>query len=70
MPNFLMQDLKQGLAAMGDGLNTVTYQAKLGSVADKVARVAALAETIAAQVGADPVQAQRAAEGQNDGNAW
>ncbi|MDE2381906.1 MAG: glycine--tRNA ligase subunit beta [Xanthomonadaceae bacterium] len=59
---FFDEDLKQGLAAMGDGLNTVTYQAKLGSVADKVARVAALAETIAAQVGADPVQAQRAAQ--------
>lgn len=59
---FFDEDLKQGLAAMGDGLKTVTYQAKLGSVADKVARVAALAEAIAAQVGADPVQARRAAE--------
>ena len=58
---FFDEDLKQGLDAMGDGLKTVTYQAKLGSVADKVARVAALAETIAAQVGADPVQARRAA---------
>ncbi len=47
---------------MGEGLKTVTYQAKLGSVADKVARVAALAEVIAAQVGADPAQAKRAAE--------
>jgi len=59
---FFDEDLKQGLVSMGDGLKTVTYQAKLGSVADKVARVAALAETIAAQVGADPVQARRAAE--------
>jgi glycyl-tRNA synthetase beta chain len=59
---FFDEDLKQGLASMGDGLKTVTYQAKLGSVADKVARVAALAETIAAQVGADPAQARRAAE--------
>lgn len=59
---FFDEDLKQGLASMGDGLKTVTYQAKLGSVADKVARVAALAETIAAQVGADPVQARRTAE--------
>ena len=58
---FFDEDLKQGLAAMGDGLKTVTYQAKLGSVADKVARVAALAETIAAQVGADPEQARKAA---------
>ena len=59
---FFDEDLKQGLASMGDGLKTVTYQAKLGSVADKVQRVAALAESIAAQVGVDPAQARRAAE--------
>lgn len=59
---FFDEDLKQGLVAMGDGLKTVTYQAKLGSVADKVARVAALAETIAKEVGADPALARRAAE--------
>ncbi len=59
---FFDEDLKQGLASMGEGLKTVTYQAKLGSVADKVARVAALAEAIATQVGADPVQARRAAQ--------
>ena len=59
---FFDEDLKQGLAAMGDGLKTVTYQAKLGTVADKVARVAALAETIAKEVGVDPAQARRAAE--------
>ena len=58
---FFDEDLKQGLDAMGDGLKTVTYQAKLGSVADKVARVAALAEAIAPQVGVDPVLAGRAA---------
>ena len=59
---FFDEDLKQGLEAMGDGLKTVTYQAKLGSVADKVARVVALAEAIAPQVGADPVLAKRAAQ--------
>ncbi len=59
---FFDEDLKQGLEAMGSGLASVTYQAKLGSVADKVARVAALAEAIAPQVGADPVQARRAAQ--------
>ncbi|MCC4633234.1 glycine--tRNA ligase subunit beta [Xanthomonas dyei] len=59
---FFDEDLKQGLEAMGAGLAGVTYQAKLGSVADKVARVAALAEMIAPQVGADPAQARRAAE--------
>ena len=59
---FFDEDLKQGLVAMGDGLKTVTYQAKLGSVADKVQRVSALAQAIAPQVGADAVQARRAAE--------
>jgi len=59
---FFDEDLKQGLVAMGAGLKTVTYQARLGSVADKVQRVAALSRVIAAQVGADPVLAARAAE--------
>ncbi len=59
---FFDEDLKQGLVAMGDGLSSVTYQAKLGSVADKVQRVGALAQAIAPQVGADPVQARRATE--------
>ncbi|KRG44498.1 glycine--tRNA ligase subunit beta [Stenotrophomonas pictorum JCM 9942] len=59
---FFDEDLKQGLEAMGDGLKTVTYQAKLGSIADKVLRVSTLAQVIAPQVGADPVQARRAAE--------
>ena len=59
---FFDEDLKQGLVAMGAGLATVTYQARLGTVADKVQRVAALAETIAAQVGVAPTQARRAAE--------
>ena len=59
---FFDEDLKQGLVSMGDGLKTVTYQARLGSVADKVERVAALAELIAPQVDADPAQARRAAQ--------
>ncbi|PKM09503.1 MAG: glycine--tRNA ligase subunit beta [Gammaproteobacteria bacterium HGW-Gammaproteobacteria-5] len=59
---FFDADRKQGLAAMNDGLANVTYQQKLGSYADKVLRVAALAETIAAQVGVDPVLARRAAD--------
>jgi len=58
---FFDEDLKQGLASMGEGLKTVKYQDKLDSVADKVARVTALAQSIAAQVGADPQQAARAA---------
>ncbi|WP_295966090.1 glycine--tRNA ligase subunit beta [uncultured Xanthomonas sp.] len=59
---FFDEDLKQGLQAMGAGLASVTYQAKLGSIADKVQRVAALAEAIAAQVDVDSTQARRAAE--------
>jgi glycyl-tRNA synthetase beta chain len=58
---FFVEDMKQGLASMNDGLRTVTYQAKLGSVADKVQRVAALAEAIAPQVGVDAALARRAA---------
>ena len=64
---FFVEDMKQGLTAMGAGLANVTYQAKLGSVADKTQRVAALAEAIAPHVGADPVLARRAALlGKND----
>ncbi len=59
---FFDEDLKQGLASMGEGLSTVTYQAKLGTVADKVQRVAALAQVIASQVGVDAGKARRAAE--------
>lgn len=59
---FFDEDLKQGLASMGEGLATVTYQAKLGTVADKVARVASLAEAIALEAAVDPALAQRAAQ--------
>ncbi|BDU14942.1 glycine--tRNA ligase subunit beta [Lysobacter auxotrophicus] len=59
---FFVEDMKQGLASMNDGLATVKYQDKLGTIADKVARVAALAEAVAAQVGVDPATARRAAE--------
>ncbi|RMH93880.1 glycine--tRNA ligase subunit beta [Lysobacter pythonis] len=58
---FFDEDLKQGLTSMNDGLGTVKYQDKLGSLADKVTRVVALAETIAPQVGVDAAQARRAA---------
>ncbi len=59
---FFVEDMKQGLASMNAGLATVKYQDKLGSIADKVARVAALAQAVAAQVGIEPEQARRAAE--------
>ena len=58
---FFDEDLKQGLASMNEGLATVTYQARLGTIADKVARVVALAGAIAPALGVHPAQAQRAA---------
>jgi glycyl-tRNA synthetase beta chain len=58
---FFDEDRKQGLAAMNAGLAQVTYQAKLGSIADKVARVANLAAAIAPAAGVDPELARRAA---------
>ncbi len=58
---FFVEDMKQGLTSMNDGLKSVKYQDKLGSIADKVARVATLAEAVAAQVGVDPAQARLAA---------
>lgn len=59
---FFDEDLKQGLVSMNDGLATVKYQDKLGSIADKVARVMALAEAIAPHAGVDAAEARRAAE--------
>lgn len=59
---FFDEDLKQGIASMAEGLIAVTYQHKLGSYADKTARVAVLAEAIARQTGIDAAQAWRAAE--------
>lgn len=59
---FFDEDRKQGLASMNEGLANVKYQDKLGSMADKVARVAALAEAIAPQVGVEATLARRAAE--------
>ena len=63
---FFDEDMKQGLSSMGDGLATVTYQAKLGTVADKVARVPQLAEDHRARVGPGPgarAPRRRAVEG-------
>ncbi|MCC8363044.1 glycine--tRNA ligase subunit beta [Lysobacter sp. A6] len=59
---FFVEDMKQGLASMQAGLANVTYQAKLGTLADKVHRVAGLAESIARELGFDPALARRAAE--------
>ena len=59
---FYDEDLKQGIESMREGLASVTYQQKLGSYADKTARVATLASNIAAQVGVEPAKARRAAQ--------
>jgi len=59
---FYDEDLKQGIESMRAGLASVTYQQKLGSYADKSARVAELAGAMAAQVGVDVAQARRRGE--------
>jgi glycyl-tRNA synthetase beta chain len=47
---------------MAGGLRSVTYQQKLGTLADKSARVATLAREIASRAGVSPADADRAAE--------
>ena len=59
---FQQQDRRQPLAAWRAGLDQVTFQAKLGSIGDKVRRVVALATTIAPAIGADPQRVARAAD--------
>lgn len=58
---FWEQDQKQPLESFGKDLDKVVYQAKLGSVGDKTKRVAALAERIAENLGANVEYARRAA---------
>lgn len=62
---FWENDLRVAKVGMGDwaeGLKAVTFHNKLGSQADRIARIAALAREIAPLVGADPDQAAKAAE--------
>jgi glycyl-tRNA synthetase beta chain len=59
---FWEQDRKQKLGARLVGLDSVTYQAKLGSIGAKVARVENLAALVGAGIGADATLTQRAAE--------
>jgi glycyl-tRNA synthetase beta chain len=59
---FWSQDRKQPLAARLAGLDAVTFQAKLGSIGDKVRRVSTLAGEIALLIDADRAQTVRAAE--------
>ncbi len=61
---FWENDLRIARAGMTDWLDAlanVTFERRLGSVADKITRVAALAREIAPHVGADPDQAETAA---------
>lgn len=52
---------KSGMADWVEGLKVVTFHNKLGSQADRIDRIAALAREIAPLVKADPDQAERAA---------
>ncbi len=61
---FYDNDLRVAKAGMGawlEGLKSVTFHGKLGSQADRVARIVALAREIAPLVGADPDLAAQAA---------
>jgi glycyl-tRNA synthetase beta chain len=59
---FWSQDRKQPLHARRAALDAVTFQAKLGSIGDKVRRMARLAGEIALLIDTDAAQATRAAE--------
>jgi glycyl-tRNA synthetase beta chain len=59
---FHEQDRRNPLHAWRQGLDSVTFQAKLGSIGDKLRRVVALTREIAPLVGADVALAARAAE--------
>ncbi|MEO1787034.1 MAG: glycine--tRNA ligase subunit beta [Pseudomonadota bacterium] len=58
---FWENDKNTGLEAMADKLGSITFKEELGSIGDKVERVAALARELAPKVGADPDLAERAA---------
>ncbi|MBU2958545.1 glycine--tRNA ligase subunit beta [Paracoccus sp. 1_MG-2023] len=56
-----LREAKSGMETWAEGLKSVTFQSKLGSQADRIARIAALSREIAPLVGADPDQAELAA---------
>ncbi|MES2834808.1 MAG: glycine--tRNA ligase subunit beta [Pseudomonadota bacterium] len=58
---FWDEDLKTGFDAWNEKLKGVTFHAKLGTLAERVDRIAALAREIAPLVGADPDEAFEAA---------
>jgi glycyl-tRNA synthetase beta chain len=59
---FYAADRKASLQSRREALGAVTFQARLGSLADKTGRVTALAGQIARIAGQDGAKAQRAAE--------
>ncbi|MBP8062692.1 MAG: glycine--tRNA ligase subunit beta [Brevundimonas sp.] len=59
---FWDEDLKTGFDVWSKKLEGVTFHAKLGTLAERVERIAALAREIAPLVGADPDQAEAAAK--------
>ncbi|WP_085905405.1 glycine--tRNA ligase subunit beta [Kiloniella majae] len=59
---FWDQDKKAKLETRVDALKSIVFQAKLGTLAEKVIRVQDLAGSIAEQTGCNPVFARRAAE--------
>lgn len=59
--HFWDNDRKTPLSEMADQLSKITFHEKLGTVADKVDRVAALARELAPVVGADADLAEKAA---------
>jgi glycyl-tRNA synthetase beta chain len=58
---FWEKDKATPLDVMGEKLKTIAFKEELGSLGDKVERVAALARELAPKVGADPDLAERAA---------
>ncbi len=58
---FWEKDKATPLEEMATKLSTIAFKAELGSLGDKVERVAALARELAPKVGADPDLAERAA---------
>ncbi len=58
---FYKTDTDSSLEEMGAKLSTIAFKEELGSLGDKVERVAALAREIAPKVGAEPDLAERAA---------
>ena len=57
---FYLQDQKQPLESFNERLQSVVFQAQLGTVYDKAVRVSKLAAFIAEKIGSNPAHAERA----------